>query len=138
MVSFTRMKWIGIVASLFVLVQNVGVSAVESGEQDPYQEIREGMVKWQIAARGIADPRVLQVMREVPRHLFVPPRSEAVAYQDHPLPIAANQTISQPYIVAFMSELLDLDGSEKSFRIVNRLRLSSGRIVGTGSRGLYH
>jgi len=107
------MKWIGIVASLFVLLQNGEVSAMESGEQDSYQGTREEMVRLQIVARGITDPRVLQVMREVPRHLFVPPRSEAAAYQDNPLPIAANQTISQPYIVAFMSELLDLDGSEK-------------------------
>jgi len=89
------------------------VSAMESGEPDPYKESREGMVKWQIAGRGVTDPRVLQVMREVPRHLFVPAQSEAMAYQDYPLPIAANQTISQPYVVAFMSELLDLDGSEK-------------------------
>jgi len=107
------MKWIGVFVSLFVLVQSWGVSTVESSGEDPYQETREGMVKWQIAARGVTDPRVLQAMREVPRHLFVPPRSEALAYQDYPLPIAANQTISQPYIVAFMSELLDLDGSEK-------------------------
>ncbi len=64
------------------------------------------MVDEQIAARGVKDPRVLEAMRETPRHLFVPESLRAYAYEDRPLPIGHRQTISQPYIVAFMTELL--------------------------------
>jgi protein-L-isoaspartate(D-aspartate) O-methyltransferase len=66
---------------------------------------REAMVAGQIAARGILDERVLRAMRTVPRHEFVPPELRASAYEDHPLPIGQGQTISQPYIVAFMTDL---------------------------------
>jgi protein-L-isoaspartate(D-aspartate) O-methyltransferase len=64
------------------------------------------MVEEQIAARGVADPRVLAAMRDTPRDLFVPESMRAHAYEDRPLPIGSRQTISQPYIVAFMTELL--------------------------------
>jgi len=64
------------------------------------------MVKLQIEARGIRDPGVLSAMREVPRHLFIPPPWDRDAYADAPLPIGSGQTISQPYIVALMTELL--------------------------------
>ncbi|HPY59379.1 MAG TPA: protein-L-isoaspartate(D-aspartate) O-methyltransferase [Methanospirillum sp.] len=67
---------------------------------------REEMVNQQILARGIKDPLVLQAMRTVPRHLFVPAPYSREAYQDYPLPIGDGQTISQPYIVAVMTELL--------------------------------
>ena len=66
------------------------------------------MVNRQIAARGISDPRVLEAMRAVPRHRFVPGDLQHEAYADTPLPIGLNQTISQPYIVAYMTEALDL------------------------------
>ncbi len=69
---------------------------------------REAMVAQQISARGVADARVLAALREVPRHRFVPPDLAARAYDDGPLPIGAGQTISQPYIVAAMTELLAL------------------------------
>jgi protein-L-isoaspartate(D-aspartate) O-methyltransferase len=75
------------------------------------------MVESQIVARGVRDPRVLAAMREVPRHLFVDPAQRGEAYEDHPLPIAGNQTISQPYIVALMTELLDLQPNEKVLEI---------------------
>jgi protein-L-isoaspartate(D-aspartate) O-methyltransferase len=64
------------------------------------------MVDLQIAARGIHDPRVLSAMRETPRHLFIPPPYDRAAYDDCPLPIGNGQTISQPYIVALMTELI--------------------------------
>ena len=64
------------------------------------------MVERQIAARGIRDPRVLAAMLEIPRHLFIPPPYDRAAYDDNPLPIGSGQTISQPYIVALMTELL--------------------------------
>src|SRR3954468_3578005 len=66
------------------------------------------MVEQQIAARGVRDARVLEAMREVPRHLFVPPLLRAEAYDDRPLAIGHRQTISQPYMVAIMSQLLDV------------------------------
>jgi protein-L-isoaspartate(D-aspartate) O-methyltransferase len=71
------------------------------------REIRERMVRDQIEARGVRDPRVLEAMRTVPRHRFVPDASLRQAYADHPLPIGEGQTISQPFIVASMTELLD-------------------------------
>src|SRR5947207_12575100 len=79
---------------------------------DTFDEDRERMVAAQLAARGIADGRVLEAMRRVPRHLFVDPTLRAQAYEDTPLPIGARQTISQPYMVALMSEALELaDGA---------------------------
>ncbi len=78
---------------------------------------RDAMVREQIEARGVRDARVLQAMRELPRERFVRPGWEAEAYDDNPLPIAAGQTISQPYIVAFMSEALQLRGSERVLEI---------------------
>ena len=75
------------------------------------------MVERHIAARGIADPKILQAMREVPRHLFVAPVVASKAYGPGALPIGANQTISQPYIVARMIELLELTGNEKVLEI---------------------
>jgi protein-L-isoaspartate(D-aspartate) O-methyltransferase len=78
---------------------------------------REEMVERQIAARGVKDPHVLQAMRAVPRHLFVPREETAHAYEDRPLAIGGGQTISQPYIVAFMTEQLSLTGKEKVLEI---------------------
>jgi protein-L-isoaspartate(D-aspartate) O-methyltransferase len=75
------------------------------------REAREGMVR-HIEAMGVRDARVLQAMREVPRHRFVPPGEVDHAHQDRPLPIGLGQTISQPYIVAFMAEALALTGVE--------------------------
>jgi len=78
---------------------------------------RARMVETQIVARGVRDPRVLAAMREVPRHRFVDAGQRAQAYEDHPLPIPGNQTISQPYIVALMTELLELEPSSRVLEI---------------------
>lgn len=75
------------------------------------------MVQAQIEARGIKDEKVLEAMRKVPRHLFVPENMRRYSYQDEPLPIGEGQTISQPYIVAYMSEALNLKGNEKVLEI---------------------
>ena len=75
------------------------------------------MVRDQIAARGVRDARVLEAMLRVPRHLFVPEASRARAYGDHPLPIGRGQTISQPFIVAFMTERLALEPGEKVLEV---------------------
>ncbi len=75
--------------------------------EDPYADLRRWMVETQIAARGVQEPRVLEAMSTVPRHFFVPADYLPQAYEDHPLPIGYGQTISQPYIVALMTEMLD-------------------------------
>ena len=82
-----------------------------------YEEARNRMVEQQIARRGIRDERVLQAMRDVPRHRFVPRDQWDAAYQDHPLPIGHGQTISQPYIVAYMTEMLHLKPEDRVLEI---------------------
>ena len=86
-------------------------------EGDPYLELRLSMVERQLEARGIKDRRVLEAMRDVPRHLFVLPAYRERAYEDCPLPIDERQTISQPYMVAWMTELLCLKGDETVLEI---------------------
>jgi protein-L-isoaspartate(D-aspartate) O-methyltransferase len=75
------------------------------------------MIERQIESRGVKDPRVLATMRATPRHLFVPAELRGQAYEDHPLPIGHGQTISQPYIVAAMTELLDIRPESKVLEI---------------------
>ncbi len=86
-------------------------------EGSNYSKARERMVRQQIAARGIRAERVLDAMRSVPRHLFVPLESRHSAYMDGPLSIGQGQTISQPYIVALMTEALELRGHERVLEI---------------------
>ncbi|UCG38881.1 MAG: protein-L-isoaspartate(D-aspartate) O-methyltransferase [bacterium] len=88
-----------------------------SAGKDPTASSREAMVRTQIEARGIRDQAVLQAMRQVPRHRFVPEARGKEAYGDHPLPIGLGQTISQPYIVALMTELLALEEDHKLFEL---------------------
>ena len=82
-----------------------------------YARARERMVQEQLVSRGINDTRVLGVMARVPRHLFLESELRDQAYEDHPLPIGANQTISQPYMVALMAEALELKGTERVFEV---------------------
>lgn len=84
---------------------------------DPYQSARLEMVTKQLQQRGISDPRVLDAMRRVPRHEFVASELHHLAYRDCPLPIGEKQTISQPYIVALMSQMLRLSGHERVLEI---------------------
>lgn len=81
------------------------------------QTERNWMVEEQLVGRGIKDPQVLKAMRKVPRHEFVPESDAGEAYDDHPLPIGFGQTISQPFIVAFMTEAAELAGKEKVLEI---------------------
>jgi len=83
----------------------------------PFEKARLKMVETQIYNRGIQDSLVLKALRKVPRHLFVPTALQNQAYDDNPLPIGQAQTISQPYIVAFMTEQLNLKGTEKVLEI---------------------
>lgn len=83
----------------------------------PRADERKAMVERQIAARGIKDPHVLAAMQEIPRHLFIPPPFDRAAYDDNPLPIGSGQTISQPYIVALMTELLHPKATDNMLEI---------------------
>nr|WP_303715287.1 protein-L-isoaspartate(D-aspartate) O-methyltransferase [Methanoculleus marisnigri] len=86
-------------------------------QTDPCQGEREEMVEFQIRARGVGDQRVLAAMRKIPRHLFVPKGYERAAYEDRPLPIGEGQTISQPYIVAVMTEQLELTPQDRVLEV---------------------
>jgi protein-L-isoaspartate(D-aspartate) O-methyltransferase len=83
-------------------------AACAQGTTDSRADERSRMVEQQLRARGISDAAVLDAMARVPRHLFVPPSEQRSAYEDRPLPIGFGQTISQPYIVAYMTDALDL------------------------------
>ena len=91
--------------------------AAEKTDASWWKKGAEIMVNNQLVRRGIQDERVLRVMRETPRHLFVPDNLKDDAYKDGPLPIGEGQTISQPYIVALMTELLELNGNERILEV---------------------
>jgi len=90
---------------------------MEPKSADAFATERNRMVQEQIIARGVRDTLVLNAMRRVPRHRYVPDAMRSYAYEDEPLPIGHNQTISQPYIVAFMTEALSLRGDETVLEI---------------------
>jgi protein-L-isoaspartate(D-aspartate) O-methyltransferase len=92
-------------------------SAPQTDVQRDWVALRRQMVAEQLRARDIRDPRVLAAMDRVPRHLLVPEAVRGEAYEDHPLPIGHGQTISQPYIVAFMSEALDVEPDHRVLEI---------------------
>ena len=117
------MKWKGFyilafsTCLLFLANCTEGKRVAESGPGGDFKAMREKMVETQIKARGVKNSRVLSAMLKVERHLFVPKDLESSAYSDQPLPIGEGQTISQPYIVALMTELLELKGGEKVLEI---------------------
>jgi protein-L-isoaspartate(D-aspartate) O-methyltransferase len=88
-----------------------------SGIDKSFDAARHQMVEQQIAKRGVRSPRVLKVMEEVPRHLFVPPAGVRAAYTDEPLPIGEGQTISQPFMVAAMAEALLLEPDDRVLEV---------------------
>lgn len=90
---------------------------IVSLQGNPYDKARKNMIEEDLRGRDIKDPRVLMAMEKVPRHLFVPPEYREQAYADHPLPIGEGQTISQPYIVALMSQELHLKPDDKVLEI---------------------
>jgi len=106
-----------IIAASAVFLWIFLASPVVKKEKDKYKERRERMVQVQIAARGVKDEAVLRAMRTVPRHKFVSEDLIDSAYQDRPLPIGCGQTISQPYIVALMTELLDVKEKDKVLEV---------------------
>lgn len=92
-------------------------NAMPTTEDDAFTAERLTMVEQQIERRGVGDPRTLEAMRTVPRHLFVPPELQEQAYDDQPLPIGHGQTISQPYIVALMTELARPSSTDRALEI---------------------
>ena len=109
-----------LIISLFFMGSGVDLARAEhkfSEEKAGFVRARRDMIETQIKARGIKDERLLKAMFKVKRHLFVPARIQKLAYSDCPLPIGEKQTISQPYIVALMTELLSLDSDAKVLEI---------------------
>ncbi len=85
--------------------------------EEQYRRLRQRMVESQLEGRDIQNERVLEVMKEVPRHLFMPPEARPHAYEDNPVPIGQNQTISQPYIVALMTQIADPQPEDRALEI---------------------
>lgn len=104
-------------SAVFLLLTLAGLALGAQDRPPSFDEQRLVMVDEQICQRGIRDPRVLEAMKEVPRHLFVPPARRSQAYADHPLPIGYDQTISQPYVVALMTSLLDLGPEDRVLEV---------------------
>jgi protein-L-isoaspartate(D-aspartate) O-methyltransferase len=103
---------------LMLLIISCGQKQSKNIEsEEMYEKMRHAMVRDQIERRGIKDIQVLDAMRKVPRHRFVPEHLKKYAYADEPLPIGEDQTISQPYIVAFMTEKLQLESHHKVLEI---------------------
>jgi protein-L-isoaspartate(D-aspartate) O-methyltransferase len=117
MMKRTVFLWGFLIPFSFLIDFSSGKEGSETDIDKQVKTKREGMVATQIKARGIKDSKVLKAMLKVERHRFVPAHLLDRAYGDHPLPIGEGQTISQPYIVALMTELLQLKGNEKVLEI---------------------
>ena len=112
-----RVGWALLVQVIVLGCTMNGSTDSASLQADHYAEARARMVREQIAGRGIQDPRVLAAMSRVPRHELVPENVRGQAYEDRPLPIGNDQTISQPFVVAYMTEQLQLRGGERVLEI---------------------
>ena len=112
-----RRRRAGSLTIVLSLLAGCAVSGSAAAQTDAYQSLRDQMVEKQIRKRGVDASNVLEAMRAVPRHEFMPPYTRELAYSDQPVRIGSGQTISQPYIVGLMTSLLELDGSEKVLEI---------------------
>jgi protein-L-isoaspartate(D-aspartate) O-methyltransferase len=106
-----------LVVKLILIMTVIAITGFILPQEDKYESVRHWMVKTQIQDRGISNNAVLEAMKKVPRHLFVPAEYEEDAYNDYPLPIGYGQTISQPYIVAYMTEALRPGSKKKALEI---------------------
>jgi len=102
---------------LMLIATQLAVTAASKDGEDTYRTARERMVRTQVKQRGVRDADVLEAMRTVPRHRLVPPVYVSRAYRDTPLPIGHGQTISQPYIVGLMTELLEVDSESRILEV---------------------
>jgi protein-L-isoaspartate(D-aspartate) O-methyltransferase len=116
-VTLSILAVLALLAGVVLLVRPARPTPTITAEGDDRLEERMDMVKYQIRDRGVTDPRVLRAMENVPRHEFVPRDYVEQAYADHPLSIGYGQTISQPYIVALMTELLGLKETDRVLEI---------------------
>ena len=112
-------SWIAALLGVQLLIPGTGQGTGTGPSPPPFdrQAERDRMVNDQIVARGVKDPAVIEALRWIPRHRFVLEAEAEMAYEDRPLPIGYEQTISQPYIVAFMTEALQLQGKKKVLEI---------------------
>jgi protein-L-isoaspartate(D-aspartate) O-methyltransferase len=111
-------SWLIVLGVLFgVPAQTAQLESRPPEGQDAFAQPRRTMVARDLRGRGIKDEKVLAAMGEIPRHLFVPERQRPSAYADRPLPIGERQTISQPYVVALMTQLLELQPNERALEI---------------------
>src|SRR5512132_3726636 len=110
------LQWIGAAFALGALACTVGAPGSQNGARD-WDGERRRMVDQQLRTRDIRDPRVLEAMLAVPRHLFIPEPQRGEAYYDSPVPIGYGQTISQPYIVAFMTQAREIESGDRALEI---------------------
>lgn len=110
-----KSKWLYIV--IYIHSISIFLTMAVFGQENTYSAERYRMVKSQIQGRGITNKAILNAFRTVPRHQFVLPEHIGFAYNDYPLPIEEGQTISQPFIVAFMTDALDLERSDKVLEV---------------------
>jgi protein-L-isoaspartate(D-aspartate) O-methyltransferase len=115
LVNFSLMKGLIVISLCFLLTEST--VAAQEGEDNYFLNLRRRMVQEQIIARGVKDEKVLAACLKIPRHKFVSSELQRFAYQDQPLPIGYGQTISQPYIVALMTELAGLSPEDKVLEI---------------------
>jgi protein-L-isoaspartate(D-aspartate) O-methyltransferase len=116
--GFAHNSWLIVLGVLFAVpAQTAQLQSRPPESQDAFAQPRRTMVARDLRGRGIKDERVLAAMGEIPRHLFVPERQRPSAYADRPLPIGERQTISQPYVVALMTQLLELQPNERALEI---------------------
>jgi len=116
MQKIRRQIWITLLGGV-VLLAGLGIRVAGTRAMDSFQDARQAMVARQLQRRDITDPRILVAMGKVPRHRFVPPDLAAYAYGDHPLPIGEGQTISQPYIVALMTQWAEVAPGNKVLEV---------------------
>jgi protein-L-isoaspartate(D-aspartate) O-methyltransferase len=110
------------------------ITGIPAQDRDAvYAARRRDMVEQQLRQRDITDARILKVMGEIPRHLFVEPENREYAYEDHPVPIGDGQTISQPYIVALMTQCLKVGGSEKILEVGTGSGYQAAVLAGLGA-----
>jgi protein-L-isoaspartate(D-aspartate) O-methyltransferase len=100
-----------------ICISPAGLARAQAGGGNSREDERRIMVESQVSARGVTDPAVLEAVRKVPRHRFVPESQQKYAYEDRPLPIGHGQTISQPYVVALMTELADVKPGDRVLEV---------------------
>ncbi len=110
-------RWFVFILGLSLIVFDGVPVCSQSKHSEEWTALREKMVREQIEARGVKNHRVLEAMRSVPRHLFIPAGERYLAYEDTPVPIGEGQTISQPYIVAYMTEALKLKPTDRVLEV---------------------